>query len=320
MAGRARRRSGRWRRHIHATPSWAVRSSPPRSTSRRFWRGRAQPEGAARRDRADLRPRPGPSAEDRAARGHGRVADAERTGAPYASTMPNAAHACGHDAHTAILVGAAFALAAAPELPVGVRLVFQPAEELMPGGAIDTIAAGVMSGVAESSRCTAIPGWTSARSRSKWGRSRRPPTDRDHPEFAGRTYVAATSDRRPGVRLGTLITGLPGVLSRRIDPRNSTVMVWGAVNAGVARQRDSAERHAGRHDPHRQPRDLAGHGGHRPGDGDGVTGAAGNRAHPAVQPRRAAGGQRRGLDAHPHPRDRGDRPGCAGRHQTIRWR
>ena len=34
--------------------------------------------------------------------------------------------------------------------------------------------------------------------------------------------------------LGTLITGLPGVLSRRIDPRNSTVMVWGAVNAGVA--------------------------------------------------------------------------------------
>jgi amidohydrolase len=34
--------------------------------------------------------------------------------------------------------------------------------------------------------------------------------------------------------LGTLITGVPGVLSRRIDPRTSTVMVWGAVNAGVA--------------------------------------------------------------------------------------
>jgi len=34
--------------------------------------------------------------------------------------------------------------------------------------------------------------------------------------------------------LGTLITGLPGVLSRRIDPRNNTVLVWGAVNAGVA--------------------------------------------------------------------------------------
>jgi amidohydrolase len=34
--------------------------------------------------------------------------------------------------------------------------------------------------------------------------------------------------------LGSLITGVPGVLSRRIDPRNGTVMVWGAVNAGVA--------------------------------------------------------------------------------------
>lgn len=44
---------------------------------------------------------------------------AERTGAPYASTMPNVAHACGHDAHTAILLGAALALASVPELPVG---------------------------------------------------------------------------------------------------------------------------------------------------------------------------------------------------------
>ena len=34
--------------------------------------------------------------------------------------------------------------------------------------------------------------------------------------------------------LGTVITGLPGMLSRRIDPRTSTVMVWGAVSAGQA--------------------------------------------------------------------------------------
>jgi amidohydrolase len=34
--------------------------------------------------------------------------------------------------------------------------------------------------------------------------------------------------------MGTVITGLPGVLSRRIDPRHGTVMVWGAANAGVA--------------------------------------------------------------------------------------
>ena len=56
--------------------------------------------------------------------------------------------------------------------------------------------------------------------------------------------------------LGTLITGVPGVLSRRIDPRNSTVMVWGAVNAGRGRQRDPADRHAGGDHPHGQPRHL----------------------------------------------------------------
>src|SRR6201992_696672 len=72
---------------------------------------------------------------------------AELTGAPYASTMPNVAHACGHDAHSAILLRTALALASVPELPLGVRLRLQAAEELMPGGAIDAIAAGAITGV-----------------------------------------------------------------------------------------------------------------------------------------------------------------------------
>src|SRR3954452_21793905 len=72
---------------------------------------------------------------------------AERTGAPYESTMPNVAHACGHDAHTAILLGTALALASVAELPVGGWLIFQPAEELMPGAAIDAIAAGALTGL-----------------------------------------------------------------------------------------------------------------------------------------------------------------------------
>ncbi len=160
---------------------------------------------------------------------------AERTGAPYASTMPNIAHACGHDAHTAILLGTALTLASVPELPVGVRLIFQAAEELMPGGAIDAIAAGAITGVSRIFALHCDP-------RLEVGKVaiRRGPITSAADRIEITLYSPGGHTSRPHLTadlvygLGTLITGLPGVLSRRIDPRNGTVLVWGAVNAGVA--------------------------------------------------------------------------------------
>ena len=159
----------------------------------------------------------------------------ENTGLPFASTVDGVSHACGHDAHTTVLLGAALALASATELPGRVRLVFQPAEEVMPGGALDVLAAGGLDGVERifGLHCdprlqvgrigTRIGAITSAsdllelRLSSPGGHTSRPHLTAD--------LVHA---------LGTVITGLPTMLSRRVDPRSGTVLVWGAVHAGEA--------------------------------------------------------------------------------------
>ena len=98
---------------------------------------------------------------------------------PYRSTVPGVSHACGHDVHTAVLLGAGLALSrlvATGALPGRVRLLFQPAEEVIPGGALDVVAAGALDGVGRSSACTATRGWTWAGSGCGWVPSPGPPT------------------------------------------------------------------------------------------------------------------------------------------------
>lgn len=159
----------------------------------------------------------------------------EFTGLPFASTVPGVSHACGHDAHTTILLGTALALAEVPHLPVGVRLVFQPAEEIMPGGAIDVVAAGAMTGVERIFALHCDPRLEVGRVGIRVGAIT---SAADTIELVLDSPGGHTS--RPHLTsdlvyaIGSVITGLPGLLSRRIDPRTSTVMVWGAVSAGKA--------------------------------------------------------------------------------------
>lgn len=69
----------------------------------------------------------------------------EETGLPYASEVPNMMHACGHDMHTAMLLGAAHLLCAKRADFAGtVKLIFQHSEDTLPGGAKELVEKGVL--------------------------------------------------------------------------------------------------------------------------------------------------------------------------------
>ena len=225
-----------WRRHIHANPELARQEYATTEFVAKHLRAaglepKVLPRGTGLI--CDLGPSGGPRIALRA------DLDAlplqETTGLPFESTVPGVSHACGHDAHTTVVLGAGLALASMPELPVGVRLVFQPAEEVMPGGALDVVAAGGLDGVSRIFALHCDPRLEVGKVGMRVGAIT---SAADTVELVLDSPGGHTS--RPHLTgdlvygLGAVITGLPGMLSRRIDPRTGTVMVWGAVSAGKA--------------------------------------------------------------------------------------
>ncbi len=156
----------------------------------------------------------------------------------WSSTVPGVAHACGHDVHATSLVGAGLALgelAARDLLPGRVRLLFQPAEETMPGGALAMLRAGLLDDVSYVFGLHCDPSLDVG----KVGLREGPLTGAaDHLDIRLIGHGGHTS--RPHLTedltfaLGKLVTELPAVISRRLDPRAGASVVWGMVRAGAA--------------------------------------------------------------------------------------
>lgn len=157
----------------------------------------------------------------------------ENTGLPFASQNPGKMHACGHDGHMAMLLGAAALLKAEPP-PGNVRLIFQPAEE-RGGGAKVIIANGALEGVdaifgghvtrhyhvgqimVASGTITAHSDGFTIKVKGKGGHGARPHEAVD--------AVVVT---------GLLIMAVQTLVSREINPAYPSVVTIGKVEAGSA--------------------------------------------------------------------------------------
>lgn len=160
----------------------------------------------------------------------------EENNVPYRSTTDGKGHLCGHDAHTAMLMGAARILARyRDQIPFQVKLIFQPAEEVPPGGAEMLIKEGHLKGVDEIFGIHVNPLL---------------PTGvlgiRSGPLMASMDKLEITVEgigghgamphltRDPVLAAAQIITALQSIVSRRVDPLDQAVVSICQMDAGSA--------------------------------------------------------------------------------------
>ncbi|MEU2550502.1 amidohydrolase [Streptomyces sp. NPDC013313] len=156
----------------------------------------------------------------------------------YRSTVPDRAHACGHDMHTAVVLGAGLVLAdlaAKKLLSRPVRLVFQPAEEVLPGGALGAIGDGALDGVGRILAVHCDPKVEAGRIGLRHG----PITSAcDRLEVALDGPGGHTARPHLTTDLVTaaarIAIDVPALVARRVDTRAGLAVTWGRIESGHA--------------------------------------------------------------------------------------
>ncbi len=166
----------------------------------------------------------------------------EPGGRPWQSRKAGVMHACGHDGHTTMLLGAAQQLAATRNFNGTVHLVFQPAEESNGGpGGRSGAQRMIADGLFERFPCDAI-----------FGLHNTPGVAAGHFGFGSGPFMSASDTARilihgrgghaarphqavdPVLIAGSLVVALQSIVARNIDPRQTAIITIGAIHAGSA--------------------------------------------------------------------------------------
>lgn len=162
----------------------------------------------------------------------------EETDLEYSSLVEGVAHACGHDIHTTVMLGVALALNNLNEaglLAGRVRVIFQPAEEKLPGGALSVIEQGLLDEVPRVLALHCDPRIDAGHIGTRIG-AITSASDTIRIEVNGRGGHTSRPHLTEDIvfAMSQIATQVPAVLGRKVDVRSAVSVVWGQIHAGSA--------------------------------------------------------------------------------------